>query len=111
MDIGLEDFSKINVLLKHAQFHQDTYGDSFVDFLNEHYGSNENQAPNHKEHKDLPFKQDSITHNHLPSVFTLETQLFEVPKSIAVQVSENYFYKESYSLFEKISIFQPPKFS
>lgn len=61
LDIGLEDISKINVLLKHAQFHQEKYGDSFVDFLTEHYGSNEHVSDQHKEHKDLPFKKDRIT--------------------------------------------------
>lgn len=111
LNIGLEDFSKIKVLVKHAQYHQETYGDSFIDFLVEHYGNDKYVAKNHKEHKDLPFKQDSLNHNHLPSVFTLNTTVFELKRNIAVRVQQNYFYKESYSLFEKPSVFQPPKFS
>ena len=98
-------------MLEHAQFHQEKYGDSIVDFLVEHYGDSEYKTPKHKEHKDLPFKQDSLNHNHLPSVFTLNTPVFELKKNIAVRVQQNYFYKESYSLFEKPSVFQPPKFA
>lgn len=111
LDIGLEDISKINVLLEHAQFHQEKYGESFVDFLTEHYGSNEHLSDQHKEHKDLPFKKDCITHTHLPSVFTLNAQILELKKSVIVQTQQNYFYKESYSFFEKQSVFQPPKFA
>lgn len=110
-NIGLEDFSKIKVLLEHAQYHQETYGDSMIDFLVEHYGDNENKTPNHKEHKDLPFKQDSLNHNHLPSVFTLNSSVLKLKQNIAIQVKKNYFYKESSSLFEKPSVFQPPKLS
>mgnify|MGYP000374438095 CR=1 FL=1 len=110
-NIGLEDFSKIKVLLEHAQYHQETYGDSMLDFLVEHYGEKEYKTPSHKEHKDLPFKQDSLNHNHLPSVFTLNTLVFSLNKAVAIQVQKNYFYKESSSLFEKPSVFQPPKFA
>ncbi|MEN8857221.1 MAG: hypothetical protein ABF260_04065 [Flavobacteriaceae bacterium] len=109
LNVNLESFSKLTVLLEHAQFHQEKYGDSIVDFLVEHYGDSEYKTPKHKEHKDLPFKQDSLNHNHLPSVFTLNTPVFELKKNIAVRVQQNYFYKESYSLFEKPSVFQPPK--
>jgi hypothetical protein len=109
LDIGLEDFSKINVLVEHAQFHQEKYGDSFVDFLTEHYGSNEHTSDQHEEHKDLPFKQDSLTHTHIPSVFTINLQTFELKKSMTVQTQQNYFYTDSSSSFEKPSVFQPPK--
>ncbi|UAM97343.1 hypothetical protein K8354_13580 [Polaribacter litorisediminis] len=111
LDIGLEDISKINVLLEHAQFHQEKYGDSFIDFLTEHYGSSEHASDQHKEHKNLPFKKDGLTHTHLPSVFTLNAQIFELKKSVIVQTQQNYFYKDSFSFFEKPSVFQPPKYS
>lgn len=38
LNISLEDISKLNVLLEHAKYHQENYGDSFVEFLSEHYG-------------------------------------------------------------------------
>ena len=111
LNIDLESFSKINVLIKHAQFHQETYGDSFLDFLNEHYGDEKNASKNHKEHGNLPFKKDCVNHNHIPTVFTLNTQIFELKQTLAIQILQNYFYKESYSLVEKSSIFQPPKYA
>ena len=111
LNIGLEDFSKINTLLEHAKYHQETYGDSMIDFIVEHYGEKEYKTPNHKEHKDLPFKQDLQNHNHLPSVFTLNTMVFNLKQNITIQAQKNYFYKELSSLFVKPSVFQPPKFA
>lgn len=35
-NINLDDISKINALIDHAQFHKEMYGDSFFDFLSEH---------------------------------------------------------------------------
>ncbi len=111
LNVTLESFSKLTVMLEHAKFHQEKYGDTFFEFLSEHYGGNEFKVTKHKEHKDLPFKQDSQNHNHLPSVFTLNTPVFELKTNIAIQAQQNYCYKESHSLFEKPSVFQPPKFA
>ena len=109
LNIGLETFSKINVLIEHAQFHQKTYGDSFIDFLTEHYGFDDGTIEKHKEHGNLPFKNDCANHNHLPTVFTLNTQVFELKETLPIQVQQKYYYKESYSFIEKPSVFQPPK--
>jgi hypothetical protein len=109
LNIGLETFSKINVLIEHAQFHQETYGDSFVDFLIEHYGDEEDSTEIHKEHGDLPFKQDCVNHNHLPSIFALNTQVFELKQTLTIQIQQNYFHRESYSLVDRPTVFQPPK--
>ena len=35
LNIDLEFFPKIKVLLEHAQYHQDKYGDTFLEFLSE----------------------------------------------------------------------------
>ena len=112
LNVHLESFSKLDVLLEHAQYHQEKYNDGFFDFLIEHYVDNElANNGNHKDHKDLPFKHDSINHNHLPSDFTLNTQLYVLKKDIIVHNQQNYFHKEHYSFFEKTSIFQPPKYA
>ena len=111
LNVNLKSFSKLTVLLEHAQFHQEKYGDTFLEFLYEHYGNTEFKLTKHKEHKDLPFKQDSQNHNHLPTIFAFNTLLFELKHNIKIQIQQNYFYKESYSLFEKPSVFQPPKFA
>ncbi|WP_397445167.1 hypothetical protein [Polaribacter sp. R77954] len=111
LNVNLDSFSKLTVLLEHAKFHQEKYGDTFFEFLSEHYGSNEFKATKHKEHKDLPFKQNAQNYNQLPTVFALNTSLFALKPNIVIQIQQNYYYKESHSLFEKPSVFQPPQLS
>ena len=109
LNVNLESFSKLTVLLEHAQFHQEKYGDSFIEFIVEHYGENEKETQKHEEHEKLPFKQDPHNHNHIPSVLTLNAAVFKLKQNITIQTQQNYFYKELYSFFEKPTVFQPPK--
>lgn len=111
-NINFEDISKFNALLEHITFHQETYGDSFIEFLSEHYGSkmvdHENQ---HKQHEDLPFKDS----HHLLTQINISFLLFastiypSTNNQILEDISINFYYKESFSLHEKLSVFQPPK--
>jgi len=109
-NISFEDLSKLNVLLEHANYHQEIYGDSFFEFLAEHYGEDMLQHENdHQEHEELPFKhQHDCT--HLTFDFT-EIQMFNFDNNqhSFIQIPFNFFYKETSSLFEKPSVFQPPK--
>ena len=110
LNIDLDSFSKLNVLLEHAQFHQEKYGDSFLEFITDHYGEQENKSANdHKEHKDLPFKKDSKTCSHLISDFSFGILQFELKTKISLNTKPSFFYKETYSSHEKPSVFQPPK--
>ena len=113
LNISFEDISKLNVLLEHAEFHQQKYGDSFFEFLSEHYGEKTSDISNkHKEHKDLPFKHDSNTHNNLNWTIVLNGLFIELKNTAILTASKaNFFYKESISIFEKQSVFQPPKLS
>lgn len=109
-NISFEDFSKLNVLLEHAKFHQETYGDSFFEFLAEHYGESTIQHGNdHEEHEELPFKhQNDCT--HIAYDFTVNQVFnFDSNKQNFIQFPFNFFYEESSSIFEKPSVFQPPK--
>jgi len=109
-NISLEDFSKLNILIEHASFHEKNYGDSFLDFLNEHYGSaNIDHNTAHKEHDNLPFKHDHKTCQHVPSIFMVNSIIIELKECISVDSPKNFFYKASYSLFEKPPVFQPPR--
>lgn len=113
LNISIEDISKLNVLLEHAKYHQENYGDSFLEFLSEHYGSGitEGDNNNHKEHKDLPFKHDNNTCYNLNWTINL-SGAFVVKNTTALESSTpNFFYKESTSMFEKQTVFQPPKLS
>ncbi len=109
-NISFEAFSKLNVLLEHAKFHQETYGDSFFEFLAEHYGERTIQHVNdHKEHEELPFKhQNDCT--HIAYDFTVNQVFnFDSNQQNFIQFPFNFFYEESSSIFEKPSVFQPPK--
>jgi hypothetical protein len=109
--INIEDISKFNALLDHASYHKEMYGDNFFEFLSEHYGeqmaSHENK---HKGHENLPFKDKHHTFTHINTAFTLisKTTYSFIHQSF-MRVSINFFYKEPFSLFEKPSVFQPPK--
>jgi hypothetical protein len=110
-NINLEDLSKIQVLIEHAEYHQETYGDSFIQFLTEHYGNEVSTHPkDHKEHQDLPFKDGHHMLSHTNTAF-IRNIAFEYKLDIIeyIQIPFNFFYIDSLSSFEKPSVFQPPK--
>ena len=70
-NLQLEDYSKISALFEHAQFHDDNYGDSIIDFVVQHYNTSYfDSDKQHKEHKNLPFKNERSSKNQVTS-FTL----------------------------------------
>lgn len=111
-DVSLADASKWSALLEHAAYHQQAYGDSFVDFISEHYGEASVQHEGaHSEHESLPFKSNDHHSCHVNNSFTLQTFDFINYYKPIVEVPFNFCYKEPVSLFEKPSVFQPPKFA
>ncbi|SDZ77675.1 hypothetical protein [Bizionia paragorgiae] len=109
-NISFEDFSRFGVLLEHAEYHQEQYGDSFFEFLAEHYGdSTFHPASEHSEHNELPFKEHHQTCTHGLTLFTYTTQEYSIDKVPFIDISVNFYYKDSVSLFEKPTFFQPPK--
>lgn len=109
-NINVEDISKLNVLFEHAKFHQETYGDSFLEFILEHYGTcGDEISTDHKEHDDLPFKHNHQTYSQSNSVFVLSTFIYQFQNTDFYKIPFNFFYKDSHSFFEKSSVFQPPK--
>lgn len=110
--VDIKDINKINILFEHAQFHQEKYGDSFFEFLYEHYIDQEiSESQKHQEHENLPFKEGAHHFNHLDSVLELNLGLFGLVLPNKIMSKTTFFYKESYTTFEKPSIFQPPKLS
>lgn len=110
LNISFEDMSKFSVLLEHASYHQEAYGDSFFDFLSEHYDVSSLEYQNdHSEHQDLPFKHDHKTCCHINTPFIIQHFDFVASYTSFVEIPFNFFYEESSSLFEKPSVFQPPK--
>ena len=109
-NINLENFSKFNALIDHAQFHKEMYGDTFFDFLAEHYGeARDNHENDHKEHKDLPFKDNHHMCTHINLSFVSPNISFKIGSEEFIEIPFNFVYKESFTSFEKPSIFQPPK--
>ncbi|WP_027127431.1 hypothetical protein [Gelidibacter mesophilus] len=110
LNISFEDASKFSALMDHASYHQETYGDSFFDFLSEHYGEASVQhESDHSEHENLPFKHEHQSCCHLNTSFTLHSIEFINSSDAFIEIPLNFHYKESISLFEKPSVFQPPK--
>ncbi|PKQ44687.1 hypothetical protein [Confluentibacter flavum] len=110
-NINIEDISKFNALLEHAQYHKEMYGDTFFEFLSEHYGNDMvSHEDKHSEHQDLPFKDQHHILCHISTSFILTPQTTYIIN--LHEFTENpviFLYKESFSSFEKRSIFQPPK--
>ncbi|MFL1010840.1 hypothetical protein [Flavisericum labens] len=111
ININLEDLLKFSVLIEHAQYHKEMYGDTFLEFLAEHYGDKEAPHPNdHKEHEDLPFKNHHHMLCQVNGVFLMVPELAcQLVYQSYQNIPLNFFYKESTSLFEKPSVFQPPR--
>ena len=111
LNISFEDISKFSALIEHAQYHKAIFGDSFFQFLDEHYGDSSiaHGHANTNDHEKLPFKHDHQRCQHLNSVFTINSNIFQFEEEEFMEIPFNYFYKETHSLFEKPSIFQPPK--
>lgn len=111
-NINFEDISKFKILLDHANYHEEVYGDSFVDFISKHYGDAEyKHGHNQNEHENLPFKDCKHLLTHINSSFTFHKSNYDFQLTSFVEIRINFFYKESSSLFEKHSVFQPPKFA
>lgn len=109
-NINLEDLSKFNVLLEHAEYHKKMYGDSFFQFLAEHYGDAQDDHQNdHEEHKDLPFKDAQHILTHANTSFINIANHFDFNYQEFREIPFNFFYTESHTTFEKPSVFQPPK--
>lgn len=111
--LDMNDFTHIDELLEHAEFHTKKYGDDFFVFISKHYGKlkkahGKQRKEEKKEHEELPFNHHCYSHvysdfvlNHL-DFMNLQTE--PVPDSIT-----DFYYLENYSFTEKFDIFQPPK--
>ena len=110
INLSVEDYTKLNTLISHAAFHNETYGDSFFEFLVEHYNDTLlHTQDEHKEHKELPFKKHHENCHQTTTIFTYRVLQFQFINNSFSDIPLNYFYKETSSYFEKVSVFQPPK--
>ena len=115
LNIDYKDIVQLDELIEHSKFHSEAYGDNFLSFIAKHYGDlkqehNKQHQEEKKEHEQLPFNHQSCAHASVASVF--------IPVNIQLLKSEpittkdsNFYYLELNSLFEKTSVFQPPKYA
>lgn len=110
-NINIEDFSKLNALWEHASYHQQVYGENFFVFLSEHYGEKmTSHQDDHKDHKNLPFKDSNHMHSHVNMAFVLfEPVVFSVNSQPSTAKSLDFFYKKPFSSFKISAVFQPPQ--
>ena len=110
LNVSIDDISKFNVLLEHAQFHQEKYGDSLLEFMVDHYTDLDSHVDtDHKEHEDLPFKHSQQNFSQLNWVFVMNSFSYTLSHNDSKATFLNFHYCESQSLFEKPSVFQPPQ--
>jgi hypothetical protein len=114
-NFGLPDLIRVGDLLEHANFHAETYGDSFAVFLSKHYGElkeqhNREHQEEEREHEKLPFNHQASAHSF--TGFVLTNSNFDTLKFTVISVSTPiFFYENSYSSPGESGIFQPPRFA
>jgi len=90
----------------HYQEHKIEYGDSFLTFLDLHYGSQSHEHEDeHPEHQDLP---SQFTFNLQYMHFSAESfnfQFYHIPKFI----QHNFGYSKSFTSLLETDILQPPR--
>ena len=104
----IDDMYKMSTFINHITSHIDN-GDNFADFIDLHYGikSNSHQEK-HKEHKDLPFKQqhlDSLSH----LLFVMHYFKSDVSQPEISFSTTNFKYKEPSSNQFTNNFLQPPQ--
>jgi len=102
------DILQVKNLYQHAKFHQEAYGDNFLDFLSEHYGNQMKQHQDeHQGHNNLPLKHQE---NSIDSVVTITSNAnCSIEDQPFVEIALNFFYSESTSKFERKAHLQPPR--
>lgn len=112
VDFGYEQVLKVKTLLEHAAYHNEMYGDSFIDFIKEHYADESlHTADNHREHENLPFKDSHQSCHHSGNItYTFTNYNIQIDAPL-INTSAIFHYLESVSVFEPMDIFQPPKYA
>lgn len=106
--LNMVNVANFSNLISHYQHHKIDHQDSFLEFIDLHYGSQkEEHSDQHDEHQDLPFHEGFSI---IASVyFTLPEQfLFQPVQTLAFQL-KNFNYVDHTSLQHTSEILQPPK--
>jgi len=112
-NISLTDFSKLQIMIDHLDYHQDNFDESFGDFVAIHYGSDkilhDDDHEHDNEHEKLPFKNDNHITQHISTDFIFTNTNINFDIYSGIEIPFNFHYKESLSQYEKSRILQPPR--
>lgn len=114
LNFHISDMMELQILAKHLEEHQESYGDDIFTFFEKHYGElrNEHDKEDHKgsdEHEKLPFKHSACQPNLsvlINSPIGQDRNLDPTP----IACAQNFYYLDNYSFLDQTDIFQPPKF-
>jgi hypothetical protein len=107
LGLNPSSFAQLDELWNHYQEHKVEYGDSFLTFLDLHYGSQQQEHQDeHPEHRDLPLQH--CTHFHFTYFIKAEDFSFEIHYQIAI-IEHNFIYKANFQSLLETDILQPPK--
>ena len=110
VNFGATEVFRLGDLLEHAELHSKEYGDSFLSFLEKHYGSSrEDHLATHEGHEKLPFNHDSMTKSTISVFFFYPRQVLELPETSYTPRATQFFYAEIFSFLVEQDIYQPPK--
>jgi hypothetical protein len=109
INLNLVDVVKIPLFIEHYNDHRIEHGDSFLTFLDKHYGSEKSKHQSeHSEHKELPF------HSGLHFLVGVEIQRsfsIEWINSVDIKSKDFFNYTEKHFPSFEVDINQPPRIS
>jgi len=107
LHVSLGDVVKIPELVEHYQEHKVENNDSFLSFLNKHYGSEkEGHKSEDPDHQDLPFHH---AHHFCVDLKIDIPVIFQLKNVEPVQLKHFFVYTEPTTSKITYSIHQPPK--
>lgn len=102
--------SSFNSLLEHYQLHRVKHNNTFVEFLDLHYGSQKKEHKDeHEEHESLPFQGSQhhhISHNYYFEINYHNDFYVIIPNE---QIQHNFNYTSISCSLRETKILQPPK--
>lgn len=115
VSFSISDLMQLNQLIKHAQFHNEKYGDGVFDFFSKHYGAlktthNNNHKEEKNQHDKLPFQNSSVVqavYGYSPFweyAYGCPSVLESIPYR-----STHFYFLLPYNYLFKTGVFQPPR--
>jgi len=104
------ELPKIPILLDHYEEHNEAFGDSFLEFLEESYFTFDGSQKHHQnsDHGDLPFQDSHHCCSHSLVYYSSDTE-YVIPLEIAELKPQYSFYNSEFFSEFLDSPFQPPQ--